>query len=311
MAVGGREAPDCRVRCHEDELRSLQAELEFHRQTLSQQDEQLRSSSEQIEHLKLVIEKLKRRMFGVKREKMVLLSSNSSHAISKSWSARKPRWKLLLIAYTGCGTEDEIPAQAAARISPRKAVTHGVSGDCCPDCGGQLRQFGEDVSEQLEYIPDSFKVIRHVRPKSPATAATARWKRPRHRVRSNALLPDPDCWPTCWSRSSPVIFRSIASWRSMPAREWQSSAQRWRAGSVEQASCSLRWWTRFRSMCSQGTSLTPTIRRSRWLQRQWQDQDGPPLDVRPATSVAPPTRVADRAAESATGHPFEPHSAPH
>ena len=29
----------------------------------------------------------------------------------------------------------------------------------------QLRQFGEDISEQLEYIPDSFKVIRHVRPK--------------------------------------------------------------------------------------------------------------------------------------------------
>src|ERR1039458_477897 len=46
-----------------------------------------------------------------------------------------------------------------------EVVTHGVSRDCCPDCGGQLRQFGEDVSEQLEYIPDSFKVIRHVRPK--------------------------------------------------------------------------------------------------------------------------------------------------
>ena len=28
-----------------------------------------------------------------------------------------------------------------------------------------MRYFGEDVSEQLEYIPDSFKVIRHVRPK--------------------------------------------------------------------------------------------------------------------------------------------------
>ena len=28
-----------------------------------------------------------------------------------------------------------------------------------------MRQFGEDVSEQLEHIPDSFKVIRHVRPK--------------------------------------------------------------------------------------------------------------------------------------------------
>ena len=34
-----------------------------------------------------------------------------------------------------------------------------------PDCGGQLRQFGEDVSEQLERIPATYKVIRHVRPK--------------------------------------------------------------------------------------------------------------------------------------------------
>jgi len=48
---------------------------------------------------------------------------------------------------------------------PREVVTHAAQGHCCPDCGGQLRQFGEDVSEQLEYIPDSFKVIRHVRPK--------------------------------------------------------------------------------------------------------------------------------------------------
>ena len=46
---------------HENELRSLETELESHRQTLTQQDEQLRSSSEQIEHLKLVIEKLRRR----------------------------------------------------------------------------------------------------------------------------------------------------------------------------------------------------------------------------------------------------------
>src|SRR6202011_3169449 len=35
--------------------------------------------------------------------------------------------------------------------------------------GGQLRHFGDDVSEQLEYIPDSFKVIRHVRPKFSCT----------------------------------------------------------------------------------------------------------------------------------------------
>jgi transposase len=48
---------------------------------------------------------------------------------------------------------------------PREVVTHLPQGDCCSSCGGVLRQFGEDVSEQLEYIPESFKVICHVRPK--------------------------------------------------------------------------------------------------------------------------------------------------
>src|SRR5262249_37158825 len=35
----------------------------------------------------------------------------------------------------------------------------------CPECGGELRRLGEDVSEVLEYVPSHFKVIRHVRPK--------------------------------------------------------------------------------------------------------------------------------------------------
>jgi len=53
---------------------------------------------------------------------------------------------------------------------PREVVSHVFHDDACPDCGGQLRKFGEDVSEQLEYIPDSFKVIRHVRPKFACSA---------------------------------------------------------------------------------------------------------------------------------------------
>jgi transposase len=48
---------------------------------------------------------------------------------------------------------------------PREVVTHLPAHDCCPDCGGALRKFGEDVSEQLERIPATYKVIRHVRPK--------------------------------------------------------------------------------------------------------------------------------------------------
>jgi transposase len=35
----------------------------------------------------------------------------------------------------------------------------------CPGCGGTLRPLGEDVTEVLDYVPGSFRVTRHVRPK--------------------------------------------------------------------------------------------------------------------------------------------------
>jgi len=150
---------------HEDELRSLETELESHRQTLSQQDVQLRSSSEQIEHLKLIIEKLKRRMFGVKSEKIVVQLEQLELHLEELETTQ---------AEMQAAVERVVPADEPKARSrrkplpehlPREVVTHLPHRNCCPDCGGQLRHFGEDVSEQLEYIPDSFKVIRHVRPK--------------------------------------------------------------------------------------------------------------------------------------------------
>ena len=47
---------------------------------------------------------------------------------------------------------------------PREEEVHEPSCTC-PNCGGQMRRLGEDVTEVLEYVPASFKVIRHVRPK--------------------------------------------------------------------------------------------------------------------------------------------------
>ena len=44
---------------------------------------------------------------------------------------------------------------------------HDAQGQACgcTACGGRLRQIGQDVSEQLEYVPGHFKVLRRVRPK--------------------------------------------------------------------------------------------------------------------------------------------------
>jgi transposase len=46
---------------------------------------------------------------------------------------------------------------------PREEIVH-ESPCSCPACGGPMRVLGEDVSEMLEYVPQHYKVIRHVRP---------------------------------------------------------------------------------------------------------------------------------------------------
>ena len=47
---------------------------------------------------------------------------------------------------------------------PRESMIHELESTCqC--CGEPLKAFAEDVSEQLEYVPASFRVIKHVRPK--------------------------------------------------------------------------------------------------------------------------------------------------
>ena len=118
---------------------------------------------------------------------------------------------------------------------PREVVTHLPAHNCCPDCGGALRQFGEDVSEQLERIPATYKVIRHVRPKFACAAANASSRRLLLHGRSSAASLARDCWLMCWSRSMATTCRSIASQRSMPAKAWIWTAPRWPAGWALQA----------------------------------------------------------------------------
>ena len=125
----------------------------------------LNSHEQQIEHLKLVIEKLRRTLFGKKSEKIVVQLEQFELELEE-----------LETAQAAAGTSaDEVHPEAEPASRPRRKplpehlrredVTHVPDQTCCPDCGGSLKQFGEDVSEQLEYVPESFKVIRHVRPK--------------------------------------------------------------------------------------------------------------------------------------------------
>ena len=73
---------------------------------------------------------------------------------------------------------------------------HDASGNACgcAACGGKLRLIGNDVSEQLEYVPARFKVIRHVRPKLACTSCQAIFQA------SAPSRPMPRAWPApaCW-----------------------------------------------------------------------------------------------------------------
>lgn len=57
------------------------------------------------------------------------------------------------------------PARKFPEHLPRETVIHQPQSCDCPECGAQMRKLGEDISEMLNYVPGTFTVIRHVRPK--------------------------------------------------------------------------------------------------------------------------------------------------
>jgi transposase len=157
------------IAARDEEIRRLEAELESQRQTLSHQVDELSLRSERIEHLKLMVEKLRHILFGTRSEKIVLKLEQLELELEEQETTH---------AELEAAAERVAPAKEPKTRSerkplpehlPREVVTHSPNRDRCSDCGSQLRKFGEDVSEQLEYIPESFKVIRHVRPKFSCT----------------------------------------------------------------------------------------------------------------------------------------------
>jgi transposase len=51
----------------------------------------------------------------------------------------------------------------------RIEIEHDLADKACPACGKERCRIGEEVSEQLEYFPASFKVLKHIRHKYACT----------------------------------------------------------------------------------------------------------------------------------------------
>ena len=119
-----------------------------------------------IEQLKAQIAKLKRMQFGKSSEKLdsqiaqLELQLDELQEDEGDAAAKSPAALQALIK----GTPEKPYRKPLPDHLPREDEVHEPACTC-PNCGGAMRKFGEDVTEILDYVPASFKVIRHVRPK--------------------------------------------------------------------------------------------------------------------------------------------------
>jgi transposase len=129
------------------------------------QHQQLLSRDAEIEHLKLLITKLRRVQFGRKSEKLERQIEQLELRLDELESARAERAVASQAPAVAVPAEPKPARRPLPAHLPREMRTILPKQEACPDCGGQLKPLGEDVSEVLEYIPEHFKVIRQVRPK--------------------------------------------------------------------------------------------------------------------------------------------------
>ena len=153
--------------------------LAQHEQLLSAEDrltatqERLQSREREIEHLKLLLAKLHRMQFGRKSEKLTRQIEQLELRLEELESNRRepepnaPEPAPVPAASTPAAAKPT--RRALPDHLPRQTRRHEPKETVCPQCQGELRKLGEDVSEMLEYVPASFVVIRHVRPKLSCT----------------------------------------------------------------------------------------------------------------------------------------------
>lgn len=144
-------------------------------------DAELYAKTLQIEHIKAQLAVLRRARFGRSSEKLdceieqlELVLGELEEGVAES-NERAARAQPDAKAGERRKTTDRKPfgRKPLPDHLPRERVVHEPAL-ACSSCGGTvLRKIGEDVTEVLEYVPSSFKVIEHVRPKlSCRTCAT-------------------------------------------------------------------------------------------------------------------------------------------
>ncbi|MDP3961713.1 MAG: IS66 family transposase [Pseudorhodobacter sp.] len=133
---------------------------------------EIKAQAYQIEKLKNELAVHRKARFGAKSESMDQLAFDLQEdaEIEAAADAQKTAIK--------GDADDGVPAKRSHNRAPlpdhlERQEEVLSPGETCVDCGGALKQLGEDVTEELEYVPGHFVVKRIVRPRMTCTCCEA------------------------------------------------------------------------------------------------------------------------------------------
>jgi transposase len=143
------------------DLANLPSEPEVLHQLVRDLAAQMDERDGEIERLRLIVRQLQRGQFGRRSERLdpdqQQLGLEDLDADIAEVEAARP---------AAMAKRHREPAvRALPSHLPREEITLDVAGEVCPDCGGRLHAIGEAVSEMLDWVPATVRVIRIRRPK--------------------------------------------------------------------------------------------------------------------------------------------------
>ncbi len=137
-----------------DDVAALKAMVLISRAELAARDAELRNRDLLIEKLKHQLAGLRRQRFGVGSEALDQLGIEDEEIARAAEVLPEP----------APGAKRQPKRRPLPEHLPREETVL-APGERCADCGGRLKRLGEDVTEELEYIPGRIVVKRILRPR--------------------------------------------------------------------------------------------------------------------------------------------------
>lgn len=147
-----------------DDVESLRAIIAAQAEELARQSQRLRSRDTLIEKLKAQLAVLRRARFGASSEKIERSIEQLELAL-EDIEAADAEIEVSAASVSGTREKARPSRQPLPDHLPRQEIVHQAAC-ACPVCGGSdFIRSGEAVTEVLDYVPASFRVVRHVQPR--------------------------------------------------------------------------------------------------------------------------------------------------